>query len=74
MGSWRVVAICILAAAISVLGITSAAVHMRIVTAVNCKLPPKAQFEMYGWWAGKTIRLRDEYRRLYPRRKIITAS
>ena len=37
-----------------------------IVDAVNAKLPTNEQFDRFGWWLPKTLRLHREYRRLYP--------
>jgi len=66
MGTWRIIAICLLIVAASVLCFASSITNVKMVNAVNSKLPPSAQFAMFGWWAGKAFRLRDEYKRLYP--------
>jgi hypothetical protein len=72
--AWRAVAICGLIAAGGVIGLAGAIVSVTMVNAVNCKLPKEAQFEMWGWHAGKHLRLREEYRRLYPSGALLSRS
>jgi hypothetical protein len=38
---------------------------------VNDKLPKADQFDPLGWYPSKTLRLRREYRRLYPDGRIL---
>lgn len=53
-------------ACVSGFGLAAYITHLAIVEAVNSRLPPPKQFEELGWGPGKTYRLRNEYRRLYP--------
>lgn len=48
------------------LGLASSITGLAMVEAVNLRLAPREQFDSFGWWAGKTQRLYQEYRRLYP--------
>jgi hypothetical protein len=68
---WRVIAICLLIAVGSVLCFAASIVNVKLVNAVNNKLPPDAQFAMFGWWAGKKLRLRYAYKRLYPTKTLL---
>jgi hypothetical protein len=48
------------------LGLAVTINSFAIVDAVHAKLPTDAQFGQLGWGPLKTLRLRREYRRLYP--------
>ena len=53
-------------AGVSALGLLSSVTSYKIVDKVNSRLPKERQFSPFGWWAGKTLRLHSEYRRLFP--------
>lgn len=53
-------------AAGGVLGLTSLAIHSRMIEDVNQKLPADQRFGDAWWGPGRTMRLGREYRRLYP--------
>ena len=78
--TWRWLAIFVLMACVSALGVAGSMLGTTIVNAVNRKLPPESQFGMWGWHPAKSFRLRDEYKRLYPdgvllrRRDMVTAA
>jgi hypothetical protein len=46
--------------------ISASMFQMAMVDAVNRRWPAGEQISPYGWYLGKTIRLLNEYRRLYP--------
>ena len=43
----------------------------RMVDAVNEKLPENEQFDHFWWDPSKVLRLKREYRRLYPEGKLL---
>jgi len=45
--------------------------QFAVVDAVNAKLPASKQFHPLGWYPTKTLRLHQEYRRLYPRGRLL---
>ena len=47
-------------------GVTSVALHSKMVDEVNSRLDAKDQFDHLGWYLPKRIRLQREYRRLFP--------
>lgn len=53
------------------LGMAAAITTFAIVDAVNAKLPTNEQFDHFGWWLPKTLRLHREYRRLYPNGSLV---
>lgn len=53
-------------ACVSGFGLASSLTHIAIVEAVNAKLSTTDQFGQLGWGPGKTLKLSNEYRRLYP--------
>jgi len=59
-------AIVVLFASGSAMGIASTATQIAIVEAVNAKLARPDQFAFFGGHPLKLLRLRHEYRRLYP--------
>jgi hypothetical protein len=52
-------------------GIAATITQFAIVDAVNEKLPKSKQFEHLGWYLAKTLRLYCEYRRFYPKGKLL---
>ena len=66
MNAWRAFVFFGLISAVAGIGLAGSIVGVRMVNAVNCKLPAEAQFEMWGWYFGKSVRLREGYKRLYP--------
>lgn len=50
----------------SVCGLTSAILNFEMVDKVNEKLPAAEQFGHLGWYIDKSLRLKREYKRLYP--------
>jgi hypothetical protein len=51
---------------VAALGIIAVINQFAIVDAVNAKLSASDQFNQFGWYPSKTLRLHREYRRLYP--------
>jgi hypothetical protein len=47
-------------------GIASSSASWAMIEEVNSHLPRDQRLGYAGWWAGKTLRLRKEYRRLNP--------
>jgi hypothetical protein len=56
---------------VGALGLAATINHMAIVEAVNSKLPTGEQFRELGWGPMKRLKLRNEYRRLYPGGKLL---
>ncbi|HZM90010.1 MAG TPA: hypothetical protein VFF31_26050 [Blastocatellia bacterium] len=52
-------------------GLAAAINHYAIVEAVNAKLRREEEFELLGWYPRKALRLRSEYRRLYPTGRLL---
>jgi hypothetical protein len=50
----------------AICGLRGTLVNFEIVHLVNAKLPESEQFAWAGWYMGKTLRVRQEYKRLYP--------
>jgi hypothetical protein len=50
----------------SVCGLLSALINVKMVEQVNARLSKQEQFSQLGWYAAKTLRLFREYRRLVP--------
>jgi hypothetical protein len=48
------------------MGVTSVALHPKMVDDVNSRLDEKEHFDHRGWHPAKRIRLQREYRRLFP--------
>jgi len=59
-------------ACITVCGLTGTLASYEMMDKVNAKLPKEEQFEAWrGWYAGKTLRLHREYKRLYPEGRLL---
>jgi hypothetical protein len=56
---------------VSGFGLAATITHIAIVEAVNSKLPTAEQFGELGWGPFKSLRLSNEYRRLYPGGKLL---
>lgn len=56
----------VLLACVSGFGLAASLTHLAIVEAVNAKLSTTDQFGQLGWGPGKSLKLINEYRRLYP--------
>jgi hypothetical protein len=52
-------------------GLAASLNHFAIVEAVNAKVSTTDQFGQLGWGPGKTLKLSNEYRRLYPGGKLL---
>lgn len=52
-------------------GLAATLNNFAVVDAVNAKLPANEQFAQLGWYPTKTLRLHREYRRLYPRGRLL---
>ena len=62
----KLIIVALLSFCVAGLGLASTLNYFAIIEAVNSKLKDGEQFELLGWWIGKTLRLHSEYRRLYP--------
>jgi hypothetical protein len=58
-------------AGVSTLGLLSSVTSYKMVDEVNSRLPKDRQFSSFGWWAGKTLRMHSEYRRLFPEGNLV---
>ena len=58
-------------ACVSGFGLAASLTHLTIVEAVNAKLSTTDQFDQLGWGPVKTLKLSNEYRRLYPAGKLL---
>ena len=58
-------------ACVSGFGLAASLTQLAIVEAVNAKLSTTEQFGQLGWGPGKTLKLSNEYRRLYPGGKLL---
>ena len=58
-------------ASVSGFGLAASLTHLAIVEAVNAKLSRADQFNQLGWGPGKSLKLINEYRRLYPAGKLL---
>ncbi len=67
----RLTAALVLFLCAGVLGIAETIIQFAIISAVNAKLPPDDQFNALGWWITKTLRLHNQYRRLYPNGRLL---
>jgi hypothetical protein len=47
-------------------GLRGTFIFYKMLDEVNARLPESERFSPAWWYAGKTLRLRHEYRRLYP--------
>lgn len=47
-------------------GLAGAINAFAIIEAVNAKLPAEDQFDPFWWYPPKTLRLHEQYRRLFP--------
>jgi hypothetical protein len=52
-------------------GIASTFLYFRMIDEVNAKLPKGEQIDPAGWYFAKTSRLHGEYRRLFPRGRLL---
>ena len=52
-------------------GLASTINQFAIIEAVNAQLPAREQFDFLWWGPSKRLRLRREYRRLYPEGKLL---
>ena len=62
---------CVFLACVSGFGLAASLTHLAIVEAVNAKLSTTDQFGQLGWGPGKSLKLINEYRRLYPDGKLL---
>lgn len=53
-------------ACVSGFGLAASLTHFAIVEAVNAKLSTTKQYGQLGWGPGKSLKLINEYHRLYP--------
>jgi hypothetical protein len=53
-------------AGVSAFGLLSTITSYKMMDQVNARLPKDRRFARFGWWAGKTLSLHSEYRRLFP--------
>jgi hypothetical protein len=67
----KAVAIFALLLSVGGCGIATAINGLAIIDAVNVKLPKEEQFERFGWYLTKTLRLHREYRRFYPEGRLL---
>jgi hypothetical protein len=58
-------------ACVSGFGLAASLTHLAIVEAVNAKLSTNDQFGQLGWGPGKSLKLINEYRRLYPAGRLL---
>lgn len=58
-------------AGVSTLGLLSSVTAHKMVDEVNARLPKELQLSPFGWYAGKTLHLHSEYRRLFPNGKLV---
>src|SRR5215813_13895568 len=58
-------------ACVSGFGLAASLTHLAIVEAVNAKLSTTDQFGQLGWGPVKSIKLINEYYRLYPAGKLL---
>jgi hypothetical protein len=58
-------------AGVSALGLLSSLTSYKMMDEVNARLPKERRFGPFGWWAGKTLHLHGEYRRLFPDGKLL---
>ena len=68
---FKLVAAAVLLLCVGGLGLSASITQFAIVDAVNEKLPETEQFNHLGWYPTKTLRLKREYRRLYPTGKLL---
>ena len=64
--TWRLAVGFALLLCVGGFGLAATINNFAIVDAVNKKLARDAQFEHFGWYLTKTLRLHREYRRLHP--------
>jgi 4-hydroxybenzoate polyprenyltransferase len=69
--TWRVAVGFALLLCVGGFGLAATFNNFAVVDAVNTKLPPDAQFNHFGWYLTKTMRLHREYRRLYPAGRLL---
>jgi len=67
----RLILGCVFLACVSGFGLASSLTHLAIVEAVNAKLSTTEQFGQLGWGPVKSLKLSNEYRRLYPDGKLL---
>jgi hypothetical protein len=58
-------------ACVSGFGLAASLTQLAIVEAVNAKLSTTEQFGQLGWGPVKSLKLSNEYRRLYPAGKLL---
>ena len=56
---------------VSGFGLSASLTHLTIVEAVNAKLSRSDQFGQLGWGPVKSLKLSNQYRRLYPTGKLL---
>ena len=52
-------------------GIVASFANLEMVDKVNEKLPSEDQFGQLGWYWSKNLRLRQQYKRLYPSGRLL---
>lgn len=67
----RLAAVIVLLLCVGGLGLAATITFYAIVDAVNARLPSEEQFELLGWYGKKSLRLKSEYRRLYPQGRLL---
>jgi len=69
----RLVILIIALVGCSACGIIGTIINLQMVERVNSQMPPESQFFPIGWYIAKSLRLKREYRRLYPNGKLLLA-